>query len=626
MKKYLLFVLFFALAIICKSQNYAVQSIPDSLKEGAVAVVRQSVKTVTQKDDRNGTYKHILAVTILNEKGKENAAFYTHEDDFETLKSFSGEVFDANGKSVKKFKKSDLKYIQFSQSYELAINSKIVYMDYFNPVYPFTVRYEYEVKMQNGILMYPIFYPITNYDVAVENAEYILQVPDIKNVRYKKLQTSAEPKITENTMTWQIKNLKAIDEERFAPDDEEFPVIFLSPQNFCVETACGSMQNWETYGQWVQNLRSNRNILPEKTKETVNELLKNMTDKHEKIRILYEFMQKNTHYVSIQLGVGGWQPMKAEEVARTGFGDCKALSNYMCALLEAAQIPSLYTVISTNRKRFFPDFPSFGQANHVIVSVPLETDTIYLECTSQFAPFGYISKLAGHDALAVGQEKSFLFTIPKYFPKENATENRAEITLNSDGLAKIKVHTTLKNQDFESLYYTLKTADEKVQKEKIGGILQAHKPQISNLQKEEKLNSIPQLVLRFDASCEDYASLSGARMLVKINPFRVSLRNLLTGNKRHFDIDMQNSHYQCDTVRIAVPDGFILENLPKPTEIDTKYGYLKTQISENENIITYIQTFELKTGRFPAADFDEMKKAYTRLETLQSGEVVFKKK
>ncbi|MCL1867330.1 MAG: DUF3857 and transglutaminase domain-containing protein, partial [Paludibacter sp.] len=455
MKKFLLFALFFAFAIFCKSQNYAVWSIADSLKNGAVAVVRQSTKTVTQTDERNGTYKVVFVITILNDKGKENAHFLAHEDGFQSIKSFSGEVFDANGKSVKKFKKSDLNYIQLTQSYELAVNSKTIYLQCFNPVYPYTVRYEYEMKLQNGILIYPTFVPVSNYDVAVENASYILQVPDIKNVRYKQMLINAEPQIAGNTMSWQIQNLKAIEHEPFAPADEVIPLVYISPENFCVETVCGSMQTWETYGQWVQKLRSNRNILPDKTKETVLDLIKNVADKREKIRILYEFMQKNTHYVSIQLGVGGWQPMQATEVARTGFGDCKALSNYMCALLDVAEIPAFYTVISTVRRQFFHDFPSFSQANHVIVSVPLDADTVYLECTNQLAPFGFIGNLAGHDALSVGAEKSFLFTIPKYLPKENKTENRADIALSSNGLAKMKVHTTLKNEDCENLLYII---------------------------------------------------------------------------------------------------------------------------------------------------------------------------
>ncbi len=70
----------------------------------------------------------------------------------------------------------------------------------------------------------------------------------------------------------------------------------------------------------------------------VHELTDHLTDKRQKVFALYDYLQKNTRYISVQLGIGGWQPFPADYVATKRYGDCKALSNFMVALLKEAGI------------------------------------------------------------------------------------------------------------------------------------------------------------------------------------------------------------------------------------------------------------------------------------------------
>ena len=626
MKRFFLFLFLLNVWKISGQTNYPVNAIPDSLKNGVQAIVRNYSISFVQTDERNGTLKVTNVVTILNEKGKSYSDLLIPEDDFYELKNFSGEVYDANGKVLKKFSKKDLTTTAYSDN--LAGSAKRAFFQYHAPVYPYTVKYEYEVKFKNGILIYPSFTPIPGYEVSLEKATYTLQIPANQKLRYKAQGIAIEPaKKSSNPdiYVFEMSGIKAISYERWAPLDDLNPVVFLSPDAFCVTTACGSMINWETYGQWCAELLKGRNSLPQKNIDKVLELTQNTDNKREKVKILYDFLQKTTRYVSIQLGIGGWQPMKAEEVAKTGFGDCKALTNYMKSLLEVVEIPSYYTVISTTKKKFFPDFPSFGQSNHVILMVPLQSDTIFLECTSPQAPFGYVGSLAGHDALAVSSEKAFLFTLPDYSQRANEEINRIQINVNDKGVGNLIVHSTFKNQEFERLYFPLKSADAKEANNIIANLLRVHKPNVKQIRKEENLDIPPQFDVYYTVDCEDFATQTGTRMFIPFNPSKTGLRELLTGSSRKYDIVMEASKFQNDTIIIKIPEGYNIENLPKAEEIESPYGYFKSNIQIKEQQIIYTQTLEIKKGRFPASEFEEMKKFYTRIETLQSGRIGFKK-
>ena len=92
------------------------------------------------------------------------------------------------------------------------------------------------------------------------------------------------------------------------------------------------------------------------------------------------------------MGIGGWKPMPASEVSKKGYGDCKALTNYMRTLLTAAGIPSYYAIIYNDDSviNFDKDFPKLD-GNHVILMVPTEKNDIWLENTSQRVAFNHLS-------------------------------------------------------------------------------------------------------------------------------------------------------------------------------------------------------------------------------------------
>ncbi|MCL2650697.1 MAG: DUF3857 domain-containing transglutaminase family protein [Candidatus Azobacteroides sp.] len=634
MKKKNLVLLFFILILFnvnhVRADGYLVSSIPENLKKDAYAVIRESSKSFVQQDMQSGVYKVTYVITILDEKGRNYADFFTYEDSFSELKSFSGEIINAAGKTIKKIGKKDLTTTALSSELASNINNKRTFYECYAPAYPFTVKYEYEMKFKNGILLYPPFAPVRNFNVSLEKSDYLLQIPKDVNLRYKAQVSAPEPEKSilnnDSIFKWTLNNFESLSYERFAPSDELFPIVFLAPSEFCIQNYCGDMSTWENFGKWNQKLLLGRDKLPQKTIDKIKELTNGISDNREKVKLIYEYLQSSTHYVSIQLGVGGWQPMPAEDVAKTGFGDCKALSNYMKAMLKVVDIPSYYISISMNKKRFFKDYPNFSQADHVILMVPMEKDSIWLECTSQLLPFGYIhSRIAGHDALAVGDDQSFFCTLPSYSQSEIKESNNISIQLDGNGTAGMKVQINRKLEEYENILFGLNGLNNKEENDFLAGLLKVHKPKISDFRKEEIRSEYPEMNLYFSVSCEDYASQTGSRMFIPVDPARYGMKGFLTGSTRKFDILLQSGMFQSDTVSIQIPTDYVLEQKPKTGEITSEYGTFKSAIVQDGNMLKYTQTLEVKPGRYPANQFEDIKKFFNQIDILQEGKIGFKK-
>ena len=236
--------------------------------------------------------------------------------------------------------------------------------------------------------------------------------------------------------------LLPIQKEPFGPDFAKlFPRIYFAPSAFKYDKSEGDMSTWQKYGEWQYKLLDGRDELTEPFRNKLHGLTAHCSTDREKVKAIYDYLAKTTRYVSIQLGIGGLQPIAASDVCRTGFGDCKGLSNYTRAMLKEIGIPSTYTVISTTNERLLPDFSSANQMNHVILQVPLPKDTLWLECTDPSLPFGYIHQgIAGHDALLIDPAGGSIHRLPMYPDSLNTQHIIATITLSPTAETQIEVN------------------------------------------------------------------------------------------------------------------------------------------------------------------------------------------
>src|SRR5690606_2424178 len=378
-------------------------------------------------------YRVDRAVTVFNPAGEERARLVIHYDKATSIKRISGGVYDEMGFQLRKFTKRDCRDESAVSNFSLYEDSRV---KHFLPVmagYPYTVAYSFEVERKQNLII-PAWRPEAYWDVAVQHSQYTFICAETDAVRINANHYDGDPvhrvEGGRSATTWAVNNLPARRYEPYSPDPETYKTsVKIAPVHFEYYKHKGQDTNWEESGSWMCDaLLAEGMERPGQTAAEVKALVDGLATDKEKTAALYEYMQRKTRYVSVQIGIGGFKPTAAAVVDRLGYGDCKGLVNYMRALLAVADIPSYYCVVEAgNAKRDIrAGFASMDQGNHVVLCVPFAQDTVWLECTSQRLPFGFLGSFTDDRTVwACTPEGGKLLHTPTYAAPASTQERRA---------------------------------------------------------------------------------------------------------------------------------------------------------------------------------------------------------
>ncbi|MGZ4845523.1 MAG: DUF3857 domain-containing protein [Candidatus Angelobacter sp.] len=150
-----------------------------------------------------------------------------------------------------------------------------------------------------------------------------------------------------------------------------------------------TFENWEQVGSWYYGLQHERSAPTAAIRAKALELTKGLDSQEAKIKALYQFVSLNFRYISLDFGIGRYQPHAADEVLANKYGDCKDKHTLLAALLAAARIEAYPALINLG-KSIDPEVPSPGQFDHLITAVPMGKNTLFLDTTAEVAPYGML--------------------------------------------------------------------------------------------------------------------------------------------------------------------------------------------------------------------------------------------
>lgn len=613
--------------------NFAYSAIPAALLENADVVKRIDELRVTMQSQTKIIIYQRVATTILNENADKYAAFSKSYDKLHSISSIVGNLYDASGKKVRTMKKSDLKDFGGSASGNLADDNKVKSHNFYYKVYPYTIEYIFVQELSHSFYL-PAWQPVSAEKLAVEKSSLELIHPENYEVRFKALNYPQPPQIRQEkgmrATRWELSNLKALLFEYAAPALRELtPSVHLAPSEFTLQGFKGNMATWKDLGLFMLQLNKGRDQLPDDVKQAVRQRIQNAPTTNEKIKALYKYLQENTRYISVQMGIGGWQTFDAHYVARNKYGDCKALSNFMVALLAEAGITSYYALIyaGEEERSLLTDFSS-NQFNHAIVCAVDGKDTTWLECTSQTLYPGYLSGFTeNREALLITASGGQLVRTPRYGVKENLQIRVADVAIDASGNFKASLRTEYKALQQDVVHSIIHQYSKGRIMEILNQGLDLATYKVQSYDYTETNATLPSIAEKLEIVSENYAQVSGKRLFIAPNIFTKNKLNLVADLNRNYDIHINNMEYcDMDSISIVIPEGYQIESRPQNVALKTKFGNYHTEVTINGNRIKYTRHLEMFSGKFKAAAYAELVAFHKKIYAEDRMRLVFVKK
>jgi hypothetical protein len=255
--------------------------------------------------------------------------------------------------------------------------------------------------------------------LSVQRSRFIVDAPASEQVRIQERNLTFPVRTDRSggreVRTWATGNLQRIKPEAFASDSND---LYMS-------VAVASPLTWDAIGRWYGALAQDRYLLPPDLVSKVRGMVVLARTARDTAAIIQRWVAQDIRYVSISLGIGGYQPRFPAEVVSSGFGDCKDKATLFVAALRALGLDAA-SVLTNSGGGVVRALPSLEQFDHDIAYVTLPEGRIYTDLTVAALPLGLLPQpLQGQFGLAVPPDGPVEVVT---FPQETPADRLSRVT------------------------------------------------------------------------------------------------------------------------------------------------------------------------------------------------------
>jgi len=457
-----------------------------------------------------------------------------------------------------------------------------------------------------------------------------------------------EPVVNGSTYTWELRDLPPIPDEPLSPSLSNLVArlaVSYYPPSTGAAPSIKTFTNWAEVGAWMSELEDPQVLVDDALARKAYELAALAKNEYEKIQAIGRYVQ-NIQYISIQTGLGrggGYRPHSSTEVFAKSYGDCKDKANLMRAMLKVVGISSFpVSIYSGDPEYVHPDWPSPQQFNHCIIAVKVTDETrtttiiqhprfgrlLIFDPTDSETPVGDLPfYLQGSLALIDSKESNELVKMPVTPPEMNQLERTAELQLAADGAIAGSIQERALGQTAAKFRMEYRHLSRPEYNAMIGRWL-ANGAAGADLNRIESTDTAAEgrFALNIEFSAKSYGQLMQDRLLV-FRPAVVSRRDALTltAPLRKHPIVLQ-SNADSETVRVKLPAGFYVDEMPDPVKIETTFGSYTTSYESKDGELVFKRRLSQRAITIPAEQYDAVRNFFERIRTAEQAPVVLVRK
>lgn len=456
-----------------------------------------------------------------------------------------------------------------------------------------------------------------------------------------------EPMINDNSTTWEMRNLRPIKLEPLSPSFSSLaPRLAVSfyPTS-PTATQIKTFSNWNDVATWMASIEDPQMRVDDALAAKVQELTANAKTELEKIGAISRYVQQ-IQYISIQIGTGrggGYIPHPSTEVFAKSYGDCKDKANLMRAMLSVLKIESYMVSITADDPTYVrPEWASPHQFNHCIIAIRVSDSTdahaivkhpklgrlLIFDATDPYTQLGDLpDDEQGSWALIDHRDSDALIQMPVMPAESNRLDRKIEVALTPTGAiaGSLTEHTVGQKAVRE------RARLRKLSSPDYNRLIEAWISRGASGAKAMKIAPADEpgagkFSLNVEFAAPGYAQIMQDRLMVFKPTIIGRLDQLSFTEGKRFNPYRVNSTAYSESVRIKLPDGFTVDEVPDTVKLETPFGtYDATYEVKGEHIV-FTRSLKLNRYEVPAENYGSIRDFFGRVHAAEQSPVVLIRK